>query len=299
MQTSGVRERLDAGIEWSERAPLDGLNSLGLRATARLLATVENEEGLVGFLRWAKKSAEEFVVLGGGTNVIPGEESLDLVILRLNGEFGRFDLDGQGIAAGPSVPVGRLIQEARKAGLSGLEGGYGIPGSLGGALVGNAGTPDWTIGGQVEWVEAFDRTGARRRLAAAEIGFGYRRSTLAGQVIVRARLALKPDSPTKIEERIKRAQARRERQPKGVRSAGCIFRNPPGDSAGRLIDAAGLKGLRRGGAVVSAEHANFIVNDGDANVKDVSELIDEVRARVLEKFDIQMEMEVHILRSTK
>ena len=299
VSVTGVRERIDAGIEWTERAALDALNSMGLRATARLLATVTTEAGLVQFLEWAKGKGEEFVVLGEGTNVIFGDEFLNLVILRFGGDFARAAAEGEAITAGAAVPLARLIREAHDAGLSGLEDAWGIPGSLGGAIVGNAGTADWAIGDCVSWVEVFDRSGTEHRLTASEIGFGYRQSTLAGQVIVRARLDLKRDSDEHIDRRIERARARRSGQPHGARSAGCIFKNPPGKSAGQLIETAGLKGLRRGGAVLSTDHANFILNENNATSGDVVGLIDEVRRRVFEQFGITLEMEVHILRSAK
>jgi len=297
-QRSGL-DKGDAGIEWVERAPLGNLNTMGLPATARLLATVTSEKGLTGFLEWAKKGGEEFYVLGGGSNVVFAEEFFDRPIMHLGGDFARLDIGRTTIAAGAAVPLARLVQEARHAHLSGLEGAWGIPGSLGGALIGNAGTTGWAIGDQVDTVEVFDRSGIKQRLAVWEIGFRYRRSRLAEWVVTRAILALKREKREVIEERIKSAQAGRSGQPQGVRSAGCIFKNPPGEAAGRLIDAAGLKGLRKGGAVVSAEHANFIVNEGNATGADVIELIDEVRRRVYERFTIELETEVQILRSSK
>jgi UDP-N-acetylmuramate dehydrogenase len=294
-----VLDQSDAGIEWVEQAPLENLNSMGLRATARLLATVTSEKGLTGFLKWAKKQGEEFYVLGAGTNVVFAEEFFDRPILRLGGEFARFDVGHEKITAGAAVPLARLVEEARKARLSGLEGAWGIPGWVGGALVGNAGTADWAIGDQVDTVEVFDRSGVKEHLAVSEIGFRYRRSRLAEWVVTRTKLALKREKREVIEERIERARARRSGQPHGARSAGCIFKNPPGDAAGRLIEAAGLKGLRRGGAVVSTEHANFILNEGNATGADVIELIDEIRRRVYEQFKVELETEVQILRSSK
>jgi UDP-N-acetylmuramate dehydrogenase len=299
VQNPGVPARPDAGIEWIENAPLDGLNSMGLRARARLLATVTSEEGLIRFLEWAKEAGQEFVVLGGGTNIIFGDQMLDRVILRLGGEFSEFVVEGNQITAGAAVPLARLVEEARKSGLAGLEYAWHIPGSLGGALVGNAGIPGWEIGDAVEWVEVFDRGGQKCRFAASEITFRYRRSSLGDHIIVRACLALTVDNPERIADRLEQTKALRKRQPRGARSAGCIFKNPRDDAAGRLIDAAGLKGLRRGGAVVSTDHGNFIINEGNATGRDVIALIAEIRRRVFEQFHVKLETEVHILRSTK
>jgi len=298
MPTLRAPAQEETGIKWIENAPLDGLNSMGLRATARLLASVASEKDLLRFLEWAKETGEKFVVLGGGTNVILGDPMLDFAILRLDGDFAKYVLEGNKITAGAAVPLARLAQEAVKAALTGLEEASYIPGTLGGALAGNAGTPQWQISDNVKWVEALDRKGQRRRFAAPEITFEYRRSTLAGWVITRACLALKTDRPENIAQRLEAAKVRRIGQPRGARSAGCIFKNPPGDTAGRLIDAAGLKGLRRGDAVVSRHHANFIVNEGNATGPEVIELIAEVRRRVLEQFNVSLETEVQILRST-
>lgn len=299
MDIAGVQKQPDAGIQWTEQAALDALNSMGLRAKARLLADVTSEVGLVRFLKWARGAGKEFVVLGEGTNVIFGDEFLDLVVLRLSGDFNRFAVKGEGITTGAAVSLARLVREAHKAGLSGLEDAWGIPGSLGGAIVGNAGTPNWAIGDCISWVEVFDRSGMKHRLTASKISFSYRQSTLGEQIIARAHLRLEGDSVEHIGERIKRVRARRGGQPHGVRSAGCIFKNPAGESAGRLIEAAGLKGLRRGGAVVSTDHANFIVHEGNATGSDVIWLIDEIRSQIHERFGINLEMEVRLLRSAK
>lgn len=287
------------GIDWMERAPLDDLNTMGLGATARLMANVHDEDALVRFLQWARRESEDFILLGGGTNVIFADEYLDQVVLRLHGDFAELSVNAAGITAGAAVPLSRLVQEACRAGLTGLEGAAGIPGALGGALRGNAGAYEWSMGDCVSWVDAFDRAGAKQRFDASEAGFAYRRSALSDWLVTRAHLALEPDDPGRIKERIDATLARRSHQPYDVSSAGCVFKNPPGEKAARLIDAAGLKGERCGGAVVSPRHANFIVNEGHATGRDVISLIDVVRRRVLESSGIELETEVQIIRSAK
>ena len=299
MRTANAHLEAGLGIEWAERAPLDALNSMGLRATARLLATVHNEDGLIAFLKWAWSEGEDFILLGGGTNVIFANEYLDRVVLVLGGDFAQLQVNGRGITTGAAVPLAQLVQEACRAGLAGLEAAVGIPGALGGALRGNAGAFDWSIGDCVEWIDVFGRDGDKRRLMAADAGFAYRRSALGDRVLARARLALRPDDPDRIRERMDQTWQRRSRQPYGARSAGCIFKNPPGEKAARLIDAAGLKGERCGGAVVSTVHANFIVNEGRATGPDVLSLIDLVRRRVRETSNIELETEVQIFRSVE
>lgn len=298
MQTVTTCDRPKAGIEWVENASLEGLNSMGLRSTARLLATVSDDGGLVYFLRWARKAGEDFIVLGAGTNVILADEFLDCVIVRLDGQFAQYDLNGVQLTTGAAVSLAELVEKTSQQGLSGLEGAWGIPGSLGGALIGNAGASDWAIGDRVEWVEVYDRSATKRRLAVREIEFGYRKSSLPGSVVTRAHFVLQRAPRESIEDLIRKAQARRSRHPRGA-SAGCIFKNPPGQSAGRVIDVAGLAGLRKGAAVVSTQHANFIINEGGATASDVLGLIDEVRRNVFERFHIQLETEVRILSSSK
>jgi UDP-N-acetylmuramate dehydrogenase len=286
-------------VEWIENAPLVDYNSMGIRATARRLAIVHNEAGLRRFLEWVQANGEDFFILGDGTNIIFVDEVIDGVLLHLGGEFAMATADEQEprIKAGAAVALADLVEMACQMDLAGLEGAWGLPGSLGGALVGNAGTHTWKMCDCVESIEALDRSGARHRLARSEIDFRYHDSGLRGMIVMWAYLVLQPDDPARIEERIAQARVPRSRHPHDARSAGCAFRNPPGTSAGKLIEAAGLKGLRRGDAVVSDKHANFIINEGNARGCDVVELIDEIRRRVAEKFGITLETEVQLIRS--
>ncbi|MCX8037041.1 MAG: UDP-N-acetylmuramate dehydrogenase [Candidatus Sumerlaeia bacterium] len=297
MQAEAILHRPTAGIVWMDDAPLDSLNTMGLPAVARSLALVSDARGLRQFLRWAAANGEPFEILGGGSNVILADAYYEQTFLQLGGDFTLSSVRGEAVFAGAAAPLVRLVSQSCKAGLSGLEGAWGIPGTLGGAIRGNAGTREWSMSQSVAWVEVFDRSGKMRRLQAGEIRFGYRNSSLGDVVIARARLDLKREPAEVIERNLAAAKSRRTRQP-GKRSAGCIFKNPAGDFAGRLIEAAGLKGCRCGGAVVSPDHANFIVNEGGATGRDVVNLIDIIQRRVQETFNIRLDVEVHILHST-
>ncbi|MEJ5297788.1 MAG: UDP-N-acetylmuramate dehydrogenase, partial [Armatimonadota bacterium] len=186
------------------------------------------------------------------------------------------------------------------AGLAGLEVLYGVPGTVGGAVVMNAGTRNGCVADILESVTLVGWDGSVRDASAAELGLSYRRSALQEQqgdvFVARAVFRLRPEDPAAIRERIAcYAEARRASQPLDWRSCGCMFRNPQSDSAGRLIDAAGLKGLREGGAQVSDRHANFIVVSPGATASDVRRLAEKVRRLVQERHGVTLEYEVKLL----
>lgn len=222
-----------------------------------------------------------FRVLGAGSNLLVSDDGVPERVLRLGRAFQDLDaIDGrEEVWLGAATPLPGLVRRAQRHGLAGIEGLLGIPAVLGGAIAMNAGTRFGEIGDVLLEVEVM-RGGALERWPAEALGLGYRRSELpADAVITRARLKLRRDAPEAVAERMRAVDAARKGQPK-VKSAGCAFANPPGDSAGRLIDAAGLKGLRVGDAMVSLEHGNFIVNLGHATARDVCALLERIRARV-------------------
>jgi len=230
----------------------------------------------------------DFRVLGGGSNLLVGDGGVPERVVRLGRDYaGARTLDATGDAwLGAAVPLPGLVRRARQLGLSGLEGVLGIPAQLGGAIVMNAGTRFGEIGDTLQEVELM-LDGRVERVAAADLGLGYRRSALPpGAVVLRARLRLTPSTPERVARAEAAVDAARRGQPK-ARSAGCAFKNPPGDAAGRLIDAAGLKGLRVGGAMIAHEHANFVVNLGDATATDVTLLLERVRAAVAAPLDLE------------
>ena len=223
----------------------------------------------------------DFRVLGGGSNLLVGDDGVLERVVRLGRAYAdTHALDAKGDAwLGAAVPLPGLVRRARQLGLSGLEGVLGIPAQLGGAVVMNAGTRFGEIGDALQDVELMI-DGRVERVAATELGLGYRRSALPPRaVVLRARLRLTASTPERVAQAEEAVDAARRGQPKS-RSAGCAFKNPPGDAAGRLIDAAGLKGCRVGGAMIAHEHANFVVNLGDATAADVVHLLERVRAAV-------------------
>lgn len=241
-------------------------------------------------------------ILGGGSNILVSDEGVRGVTMR----FSKFCVDvefspSQGnkviARAQAGVSLTRLSGLAMRRGLSGLEFAYGIPGTLGGALVMNAGTREGEMKDVTVSVTAVTKDGAVKKLSGGECGFSYRSSGFAeGDVIVECELALACGDPTRIHERMRKGwEARKASQPLDKPSAGSVFKNPTGDFAGRLIEAAGLKGYCVGGAMVSQKHANFIVNTGGAMAGDVLAVIKEAERRVYETSGVRLEREIKLV----
>ncbi len=232
-------------------------------------------------------------VIGLGSNLLVPDEGLRGLVVRA--DIRTLRVEGTALVAGAGLPLPQAASAAHEHSLSGLEFCIGIPGSIGGALVMNAGCRGSEIGALVERVEIVERDGTLRTLERDECAFGYRSSSLRSRAgaIAGATLRLEPSDPAAIEQRMAEHRAwRAEAQPLEHPSAGSVFKNPLGDTAGRLIDAAGCKGLHAGAAEVSTVHANFIVNRGDATYAHVKALIEIVRERVEAQFGVPLELEL-------
>ncbi len=251
--------------------------------------TVESPEDL------ERATSAPYRVLGNGSNLLVSDRGVPERVIRLGGVYARGSLgrvrDGNEahltpwIGAGVLLPA--LVQEALQAGLSGLEPLLGIPASVGGAVRMNAGTRYGEIADVLEAVEVF-HAGLFHVLDPAELGLEYRTSHLPpGAIVTRVRFRLIPASKKDVATLMSRVDAARKGQPKR-KSAGCAFKNPPGDAAGRLIDEAGFKGLRAGSAMISHEHGNFIINTGGASAKDVWKLVKHVQ----EELNLELEWEI-------
>ena len=234
------------------------------------------------------------MVLGKGSNVLVADSGYRGVVMNFSGCFRRFKRVQGGARCGSGLALGGLVRKLAGEGLSGLEFAAGIPGTVGGAVATNAGAH----GGEISHIlktALVVTEGQRRVLSRDALTFGYREAPLVGAVI-EVELELQQVAPERIRERIDHFMNIRERtQPIWERTAGCIFKNPPGDSAGRLIDAVGLKGASVGGAKVSELHANFIVNSGDATAADMLALINLVKQRVRDGAGAQLELEIELI----
>ena len=244
---------------------------------------------------WARERALRLRVLGGGSNVCVSDEGVRDVVVSLRRACGQIAFDGVEVTAGAAVMLPALARAAAERDLGGLEFAVGIPGSVGGALQTNAGIGDGRcIGNLVRSVEVW-RDGGRVTLPAEAITFEYRNTSLhhSDDLVLGATLELVPRPRTEVDAEMRRLlEARQRTQPTAEPNAGSIFRNPAGDSAGRLIDTAGGKGLQVGHAKVSTLHANFIVHDGQGTAADIAAVMAEVQRRVLDTSGVPLRPEV-------
>ncbi|MDI6758568.1 MAG: UDP-N-acetylmuramate dehydrogenase [Candidatus Omnitrophota bacterium] len=235
-------------------------------------------------------------LIGAGSNILVSDKGVSGVVLRLSGvNFKKLLIKGDNVWLGAGLLIRQFLSKTIKHGLSGAEFLAGIPGTIGGALIMNAGAYGRTIGDLIEEVSVMDYNGNIKAFKKKKIKFGYRISGLAKYIVLGAVLKLKKENKKKIQERIKKILSQR-RQAQGVllANAGCIFKNPAGDSAGRLIELCGLKGRTIGCAEVSRKHANFILNKGNAKAVDVLKLMDLAKKEVKKKFNITLMPEVKI-----
>lgn len=263
---------------------------------ADLYAEPDSVDELAALLAAARREEVPVFSLGGGTNLLVRDGGIRGLVIRLGKGFRTAEVDGERLVVGAAATLMRAAAAAEKAGLAGLEFGYDIPGTLGGALRMNAGCHGSEIRDVLAEVRGVDYEGNRVLLDPAEIRFSYRTAVFPRELILTgAVFALRRGDPAEVEALRKRYHEHRLRtQPKG-RSVGSVFKNPSGDYAGRLIEAAGLKGTRIGGAVVSAKHANFILNDSEATAADLEALIRLVRDRVRERHGVELELEARIV----
>lgn len=236
--------------------------------------------------------------VGLGSNLLVRDGGVDGVVVLTSRGLGRIEEPGERLVrAGAGVPCAKLARYLGAKGYSGGEFLAGIPGTIGGALAMNAGAHGAETWDLVQRVETIDRSGRRRRRPRGEFEIGYRRvGGRDGEWFTGAELGFLPADPAAVRARTRRLiRARAASQPVGQRSCGSVFRNPPGDHAGRLVEACGLKGARVGGAVVSEKHGNFIVNEGAATSSDIEALIGRVRSRVFDETGVDLEPEVRVV----
>jgi UDP-N-acetylmuramate dehydrogenase len=283
----------EAGIETLRNTPMSSLTSFGIGGPADLLVKPISPEEISLSLRILAEEGVPVFVIGRGTNLLPSDDGFRGALLRPSSL--RCDPWKEGnFIAGAALSLNELIDKALRNGLAGGEALAGIPGSVGGAIAMNAGAYEKWTADTIAGVVAFDLNGEEIEIDVAK-AFGYRSFVMRGKaVIAEAEFSFKSlkDTESLIEKAREYDLRRKSTQPIGERSAGCIFVNPPGDHAGRLIEEAGLKGTRIGGAEVSDIHANFIVNKGGATAKDVIGLIYLIRESVLKEFGIELETEV-------
>ena len=235
-------------------------------------------------------------VMGFGSNLLISDDGLRAAVIKFEAEkFAQTQFDGEQVTAWAGAELSKLVLTCVQKGLSGVEALTGIPGSIGGAVKMNAGGNFGDVGAAVETVTLMDAQGNIFEKSKPELMFDYRRTNITAKFILNAILKLNSADPEQILRTVKEIWIyKKNSQPLNTKNSGCIFKNPRGVSAGALIDRAGLKGLQIGGAAVSEKHANFIIAEKGCTSRDVSRLIEAIRQRVKEQFDIDLELEIEI-----
>lgn len=292
---AALRAALPA-LELREHEPLRAYTSLRIGGPARLLARPGDDGELEALCRLLRELGERPTLLGNGSNVLAPDEGLDGVVIVTTRCAALREAEGM-LQGSCGVSLTRAAAFAARQGLAGLEFAYGIPGTLGGALVMNAGAYGGEMADCVAWTEYLDEDLRLRHISLEEHGFGYRRSAFAaGDVILRTCLRLKPGEREQSQARCRELlEKRRASQPLEFPSAGSAFKRPAGGYAAALIDRAGLKGYTVGGAQVSEKHAGFVVNRGGATAADMKRILADVRERVWRETGITLETEIRIL----
>jgi UDP-N-acetylmuramate dehydrogenase len=271
---------------------------LRIGGAAALYLEPESEADLVAVTSMLREAPVPIVVIGKGSNILVSDDGFEGLVLRLGRSYRWAAREGDRIRAGGSMPLPALAGVALAHGLAGLEWGVAIPASFGGAVRMNAGAHGGDMAEIVETIDVLDlATGASLAVPSAEAGFRYRVTELpSAGVVTGATIALSPGEPSAIRTRMDEIREwRREHQPLAEPNCGSVFKNPPGDFAARLVDEAGCKGMTLGGASVSVKHANFIVASPGTRADDVLELIRSVQRVVVERFDVRLEPEVHLV----
>ena len=280
-----------------EGAPLSALTTWRIGGPARFLCRVKTEAGLSRVLAAAQADGLPLALLGMGSNILIADEGFPGYVLRLEGDFLAVTIEGERVRAGGGAALGGVCAAAARAGLSGIEAISGIPSSIGGAVRINAGAYGGEIFDVLESVRLVSPSGARRAVDASEIRHGYRSSELVEtrEIVGEATLRLSRASRESIEAKTRTVTEKRRGALPSEPNAGSVFKNPPGEFAGRLIEACGLKGRACGGAMVSPRHANVIVNTGNARASEVLALMRAMRDSVAEKFGVTLFPEVELL----
>ena len=292
---SAIQRRI--GVKTSRDEPLARFTTMRVGGPADLFATIHNVHELRAIVRFARSRGIPLTLLGRGSDVVIADAGIRGLVVQNRAEGSR--IDGDRYVAESGMPMARAATETQKAGLTGLEFGLAIPGTVGGAVWANAGAHDSDVAAILDSARVLLDDGSEADVTAADLDLRYRDSRLKhhpGEVVLEATFRLAPAQPEEIAARLDEIRRwRRDHQPLGIPSAGSTFRNPDGDSAGRLIDSIGWKGRTQGGATVSDKHANFIVNDRKGSAADVRTLVDEVAAAVERETGVRLEPEVVFL----
>jgi len=288
-----IREIVKGEILINE--PLAKYSTFKIGGPADIYIAPRDVDELLRLIQYLREEGIDFIILGNGSNVLISDEGFRGAVINLEAGLNFIKIEGEYVVAGAGVKLAKFVDFCIENGFRGVEMMAGIPGTLGGAIVMNAGAYSAEISDHLVDVDVI-RDLNLVRLKKEECGFGYRTSNLTKDVVIQARFKFPPGDIEEMKRRrreilIKRNQA----QPVNFPNVGSIFKNPPGNYAGKLIEEAGLKGIQIGGAQISEKHANFIINKGNATASDVLELIKLAQRKVYEKFGVKLELEVRLI----
>jgi UDP-N-acetylenolpyruvoylglucosamine reductase len=288
-----------------EDFPLGKLTTVRTGGAAEFFARAGEDGELIELLGWAENADLEVSVVGSGSNLLVADDGVPGLVIKLDRDLAAISIEGSEASCGGGARLPAVAARAARAGLSGIEFGVNIPGTVGGAVRMNANAYGGELERVLEWVEIATAAGFERR-APSQLGLAYRHSALAdGEIVARARLKLEQADAASVKATLEQMRRRRhEAQPQGIRTFGSTFKNPEdpraeGRSAGMLLSEAGCNGLAVGGARFAPKHANFIENAGDASTAEVIAVMAEGRRRVLERFGVALEPEVQTLGAVR
>ena len=285
------------GCNIKQNEPLSKHTTLCIGGNADYFVEIFNEQQLTLLLKFIYKNKIKFYIIGGGSNILFSDDGFKGIIIKLCGDFCRYDIQKNKVVCGSAVNLSFLSKITADKELSGLEYFVGIPGTVGGAIYGNAGTKNISISSVVDKLEIIDFTGRTQILNKKDLKFEYRKSNLQNCVITRVFFMLKKTDKNDILKVIlQETDKRKKTQPVGTKNAGCIFKNPKNDSAGRIIDSLNLKNYSIGEVKVSNIHANFIINENNGRAIDMLNLIGFIKNEVKKKYGISLETEIKIIK---
>jgi UDP-N-acetylenolpyruvoylglucosamine reductase len=294
---------LPAGVRRDH--PLDRLTTVRTGGAAELFARAGSEEQLLELLAWASGTGVSVGVVGSGSNLLVADEGVPGLVVKLDRDLASIDVEGESVLCGGGARLPAVAARAARAGLSGIEFGVNIPGTVGGAVRMNANAYGGELESVLAWVQIATAAGVERR-EPSQLDLTYRHSNLTDrEIVVHASLRLSEGAPAAIKARLEEMRRwRHEAQPQGIKTFGSTFKNPAdpragGRSAGQLLSEAGCNGVGVGGARFAPKHANFIENIGSATTADVLAVMAEGRRRVLERFGVELEPEVQTLGSVR
>lgn len=291
-----LQEALRGEVRLNE--PMSRHTTFRIGGCADIFIQPRDENDLRTAVAWLRAAGAPVRVIGNGSNLLVADAGIRGAVIKLAPAFAEIRFNSEGVVVGAGARLASVVNRCAEAGWSGLESTVGIPGTVGGAIVTNAGTDTGWIGDLVQAAVVMDQAGNTFDVRCAELDYGYRCSslTLSRHAVLRARLRLSRADPIEVRAKMERLRVKRSsRQPLHCRSAGSVFKNLPQIAAGKLVDRAGCKGLRVGGAEVSSRHANFIINRGHATAADVRALMGEIQQRVLRIHGIWLEPEIELV----